>query len=52
MITMICLAWGLGIVFICAFVWGTQHTQISEQQEREIVIAELEAAVERRNRFR
>lgn len=43
------IIWGLGILVISAFMWGTQHTEIGEKTARGIRIAALERAVEERN---
>jgi hypothetical protein len=47
--TAVAIVWGLGILVLCAFCWGTQHTEISAQTARGIRVAALERAHHERN---
>ena len=49
--TAIALIWGLGILVLSAFMWGTQHTEIGASEANSIRLAVLEKAYHERNKF-
>lgn len=49
MITAIAFIWGIGIIIVCSFMWGTQHVTIDAQTRSEIEIRNLESATWDRN---
>jgi len=49
--TAIALFWGLGIIVLSAFMWGTQHAEIGTADANAIHLASLEKAFHERNKF-
>jgi hypothetical protein len=48
--TAVALIWGLGILVLSAFMWGTQHAGLDTSEANSIRLASLEKAYHYRNR--